>query len=208
VRGYGWNGSWRVVARICNLSLIRKWIKKNRNCDISLWSLYTHASSRSPWPLVSVAPRVSLRPTQLLLHGSSFWVLRMKVLSLLVNKFAAFYWGQTLTSFYLDAASSADGRTQGGSVSVWMQFVVNQHHTSARWMENICISVNYNEFHLRECRLVQKCCNISICTVHVVVHYLLQASEVLYAATFRLISGSKRVELLIKPESVSCLTDK
>jgi hypothetical protein len=35
------------------------------------------------------------------------------------------------------------------------------------------------------------------------VHYLLHASEVLYAATLNPISSSKRVELLIKPESVS-----
>jgi len=56
--------------------------------------------------------------------------------------------------------------------------------------------------------MIKKYCNISICPVNVMVHYLLCASEVLCAATFNLISRSKRVELLIKPESISCLTDK
>jgi len=72
-------------------------------------------------------------------------------------------------------------------------------------MENTCIAVNYNEFHLREYQMIKKCRNISICPVHVMVRYLLHASEVLYAATFILIFSSKRVELLIKPESISGL---
>ena len=74
-------------------------------------------------------------------------------------------------------------------------------------MENTCIAVNHNEFHLRDCQMIQKCCSISVCPVHVMVHYLLHASGVLYAATVNQISSSKTVELLIKPESISCLTD-